>query len=150
MKKRNWKKYSGEPFSEWKVSGTQVVCTQDNCNKVFSNLGKLSTHHREAHIKVQCPECLKMFSMTHVNNHILLCQKSQKKFVCDMCGNGFNKKYQFENHKKMHEGQRFRCRYPDCKSTQEYRDSSNRVAHERKKHGSSYIKIMAENKVKLN
>ena len=145
MKTKNWKRYSGEPFSDWKVSGTQVVCTQEKCNKVFSDVGTLRRHHRETHIRVQCPECLKMFSMQFINNHILLCQKRQKKFVCDMCGNGFNQKYKFEKHKKMHEGQRFRCRYPDCKSNQEYKDSSNRIAHERKKHGASYTKFMAEN-----
>ena len=65
---------------------------------------------------------------------------SVKKYQCDKCVKAFGFYAQLTEHEKVeHQGLRYFCRYSDCKTKeQEYRDSSNRVAHERKRHGAVF------------
>ena len=121
------------------------VCTEGDCGKTFTLLDKLKSHQRKC-IKVKCHECHKKVSLSFIKKHIAnIHRNNQKKYCCQKCGKRFFQKYQMEQHEQVeHEGHRFKCRYPECnKSDQEYRDQSNRVAHERKKHGATYTKFLA-------
>ena len=119
-------------------------CTEAECGKTFTNLDKLKSHQRKC-IKVECPECHKRVSMDYLNKHITNAhQNNEKKYCCDQCGKAFVDKFRMEQHEQVeHKGHRFKCRYPECdKSDQEYRDQSNRLAHERRKHGATYTKFL--------
>ena len=121
------------------------VCNHEECGKTFNSLTRLRTHYNYTHVKAQCPECEKKFSVNFLNKHITNTHHiSQKKYWCEKCGKGFVEKWKFEQHEEVeHKGHRFKCRFPGCKSDQEYRDQSNRLAHERKKHGATYSKFLA-------
>ena len=121
------------------------VCTELECGKTFTDLDRLKKHQRKC-IKVECHECHKRVSISFIKKHIAnIHHNNQKKYCCQKCGKRFFEKYQMEQHEQVeHEGHRFKCRYPECnKSDQEYRDQSNRVTHERKKHGATYTKFLA-------
>ena len=122
-------------------------CTEEECEKTFTDIYRLKKHQKKAHIKVKCQECLKTFGVGFINKHIANAHhKNQKNYSCEKCGKGFFEKHKLETHEEVeHKGLRFKCRYPDCdKKSLEYRDVSNRLAHERKKHGTTYSKFLAE------
>ena len=123
------------------------ICPHDGCEKTYSMPWQCNDHYRKSHLKKQCPECGKVFSSNFFRKHMANTHnKLQKDFFCDKCGKAFFEKYLLENHEEVeHKGQRFRCRYPECKSDQEYRDASNRTAHERSKHGDTYNKFLSKN-----
>ena len=125
------------------------MCIHEECGKTFRSRTMRNDHFRKVHVKAECPECHKLFSVNFLNKHITYAhQESKKRFWCEMCGKGYLEKFKFEEHKAIeHKGQRYKCRYPECTSDQEYRDQSNRLAHERKKHGATYTKFLARTKV---
>ena len=123
-------------------------CPDSECDKTFTDTKRLNQHYR-SHVKAECPECQKMMAIKFLKTHIDNIHKKEKKYWCDKCGKGFVERYKFELHESVeHQGQRYRCRYPECQdSGQQYRDLSNRLAHERKKHGATFSKFISENKL---
>ena len=123
------------------------VCPYYGCEKTFKSLEYKQIHFTRAHFQKECPECHKMMSWGYLKRHLANAHnKLSKDFSCYKCGKGFYEKFMLEQHEEVeHKGQRFRCRYPECKNDQEYRDASNRTAHERSKHGTTYIKFLAKN-----
>merc|ERR1719394_610062 len=97
--------------------------------------------HTEA--KMPCPECNAI--VRNLKEHILTVHTldKDKKFQCQDCGKGFNHQHKLEKHKmSVHLKQRpFQCRY-GCDIA--YNDSSNRIAHEKKKHGRIFTTAQEE------
>ena len=109
-------------------------CNQDECTKTFKGKGPLNAHINKVHVISTCRLCDKQ--VKNLDHHFNLIH-SDKKYQCDKCAKEFAIIANLEEHEKVeHQGLRYFCRYSDCKTReQEYRDSSNRSAHERKRHG---------------
>ena len=131
------------------------------CADFFANEENLELHLKNQHIdphkeihriresrqKVKCHECDKTVQAGFLQKHMT--NAHHKNYSCKKCGKEFFGKDKLESHEEVeHKEQRFKCRYPECKSDQKYRDRSNRLAHERKKHGTTYPKFLAEFKEK--
>ena len=117
----------------------QFRCPEDFCGKPFSCKGKLNAHVNKVHVISTCPHCGKQ--VKNLKQHIVLVhQPEAKKYQCDKCPKAFSEACNLKTHEMVdHQGLRFYCRYPDCRTkSQEYRDSSNRAAHERKRHGGPF------------
>ena len=112
--------------------------------KSFSSQGRLNAHINFVHVVSTCPHCGKQVRARAghgLQSHIESFHKPEaKKYQCDKCTKAFSVAYSLQKHEVVdHQGLRFYCRYPDCKTkSQEYRDSSNRSAHERKRHGGPF------------
>ena len=124
----------------------ELKCPVEGCQKIFYRQGDLNQHHKEVHkvhISQECPICHKMFKK--IDLHIDNIHHNKKKVCCKKCGKGFPYQALLDQHEAVvHKGVRFQCRYPDCQSKdQQYRDKSNRSAHERNKHGSPYTKVLS-------
>ena len=142
----------------------QIVCKEDSCNKAFTSKNGLKLHHEREHegkTKFStCEKCGKVMHSNALKNHLEFCGKDkepcpkcgvrvknidlhvkklhveddQQKHKCKDCGKGFLRKFEMKNHKmSVHLKLRpYKCRY-GCAFA--YNDSSNRLTHERKKHG---------------
>ena len=119
------------------VKSTSFNCSQDGCEKTFKTQSYLTQHINRGHLISTCHFCDKQ--VKKLDHHITL-MHSVKKYQCDKCVKAFGFYAQLSEHEKVeHEGLRYFCRYSDCKTKeQEYRDSSNRSAHERKRHGAVF------------
>ena len=121
------------------------------CGKMYNKYG-FSHHNYKVHKPRTCPICGKVVKilLAHMNRHKT---EADREYKCEVCGKGFNYQPALEEHGLVdHQGVRYSCRYPDCKSNSpEYRDKSNRDAHERKKHGLPYSKflLLAEGSIKV-
>ena len=113
------------------------ACNQDDCEKTFIAQNRLTKHINNFHVLSTCRFCNKQ--VKRIAEHVKL-MHSEKKYQCDKCAKVFGILWKFVEHEKVeHQGLRYFCRYPGCKTQeQEYRDSSNRIAHERKKHGAPF------------
>ena len=119
------------------VKSTSFNCSQDGCEKTFKTQSSLTQHINRGHLISTCHFCDKQ--VKKLDHHITL-MHSVKKYQCDKCVKAFGFYAQLTEHEKVeHEGLRYFCRYSDCKTKeQEYRDSSNRSTHERKRHGAVF------------
>ena len=120
-------------------SGTTYAyaCNQGDCKRTFITQGRLNRHINKAHVLSTCNFCSKQVKKLyeHIKN-----MHAERKYQCDICAKAFQFPSKLVEHEKVeHQGLRYFCRYPDCKTKgQEYRDSSNRITHERKRHGAPY------------
>ena len=112
-------------------------CEDAECDKVFHDKGSRNAHFQRVHVIKECHLCGVKVKQLKQHNDSVHRSDSEKLFHCDQCGKGFSVKHTLSEHVKVdHEGLRYHCRYSNCdKKDQEYRDSSNRLAHERKRHG---------------
>ena len=117
-----------------------VECSCEKCGKKYNDTMSLRDHMRDCMKAVQCNLCGAM--VTRINDHIrnVHTAEEDKRFVCDLCGKGFHQKKKLENHKMNNhlKLRPHRCRY-GCDIG--YNDTSNRNAHERKKHGGLFGEI---------
>ena len=111
-----------------------VECSCDKCGRKYNDTMSLRDHMRDCMKAEQCNLCGAMVS--RINDHIrnVHTAEEDKRFVCNLCGKGFHQKKKLENHKMNNhlKLRPHRCRY-GCDIG--YNDTSNRNAHERKKHG---------------
>ena len=117
----------------------KIICPE--CGRFFKFRSELRKHEKQVHFPEPCHECGKVVSNMgeHLRRH-----KTVRDFNCSSCPKGFISNQKLKEHERaIHEGILFKCRYPDCSDNGGnggvgYRDSSNREAHERRKHGASY------------
>ena len=111
-----------------------VECSCDKCGKKFYDTMSLKDHMRDCMKSEQCNLCGAIVSRIadHIRN--VHTAEKDKKFVCNICGKGFHQKRKLENHTMNNhlKLRPHRCRY-GCDIG--YNDTSNRNAHEKKKHG---------------
>ena len=100
------------------------------CGKTFQTLKKLTSHLETHAEKVECPQC--GLKVKHLQRHIDQKHVQDKRFKCSQCGKGFIQADLLKRHIDcIHlNARRYQCRYCDFR----FNDSSNRNAHERKKH----------------
>ena len=106
------------------------------CAGIFPNKGRLNAHYNKVHRnKTPCLECGK--EVKNMPVHMETKHRASKKYQCDKCPKTFVSSILLTTHDQAdHQGVRYYCRYSDCPTKgQEYRDKSNRGAHERKRHG---------------
>ena len=116
-----------------------ITCPIIECAKIFPSKGLLNVHFNGVHInKIPCPECGK--EVKNMPAHMDSMHSAAKKYQCEKCPKAYVSKNLLSEHDLVdHQGVRFYCRYPDCQTKgQEYRDRSNRGAHERKRHGGNF------------
>ena len=133
----------------------------DSCGFKADDSNKLYYHRQVTHeaVMVPCPDCGKMFKDRYLKLHqrkvlsAAACEicgvvvknvkhhmqgvhmaDSDKRFHCKDCGKGFMCRVTMDNHRmNMHiKAQPYQCRY-GCDNR--YNDTSNRSAHERRRHG---------------
>ena len=100
--------------------------------------------HMKIHVeKTPCPECNVMVKNLKLHVERIHTLDEDKRFQCQDCGKGFARKNALEVHKmNVHLKQTpFQCRY-GCDIA--YNDSSNRNAHEKKKHGKLFTAAQEE------
>ena len=109
------------------------------CGKTFQTLGKLTSHLETHAEKVECPQC--GLKVKHLQRHIDQKHVQDKRFKCSQCGKGFIQADLLKRHIDcIHlNARRYQCRYCDFR----FNDSSNRNAHERKKHPNKTDKELA-------
>ena len=114
------------------------------CGKGFSRTHVFNKHMKTHEEKIPCEECGELKNPTQMKNHILQYHKP-KDFKCETCSKGFWNKTALEKHKmNVHLKLRpYKCRYGvGCEFA--YNDTSNRDAHERKKHGKVFTTAKEE------
>lgn len=111
-----------------------VECSCHKCGKKYGDKMSLRDHLRDCMKSEQCTICGAV--VLRLKDHIRSVHTADedKRFVCNFCGKGFFDQKKLENHKmNVHLKLRpHRCRY-GCDIG--YNDTSNRNAHEKKKHG---------------
>ena len=123
-----------------------LKCHENDCNYATTkSKGHLDQHYKRKHVLKKCPECGVEVKILYAHMQKKHKQDFELTIRCDQCGKGFTQQNYLTRHVAIvHQGKRFHCRYPDCeKKAQPYRDSSNRDAHERIKHGGSFTKYQA-------
>ena len=104
-----------------------------DCGKMFKDR-YLKLHQRKVHSAAACEICGVV--VKNVKHHMqgVHMADSDKRFQCKDCGKGFMCSVTMDNHRmNMHiKAQPYQCRY-GCDNR--YNDTSNRSAHERRRHG---------------
>ena len=121
-----------------KVTHESAMTSCPECGKVLKE-AYLRLHIRKVHSAAACEICgvvVKNVKLHMQGQHMA---DSDKRFHCKECGKGFMCKVTMENHRmNMHiKAQPYQCRY-GCENR--YNDTSNRSAHERRRHGAVYSK----------
>ena len=108
----------------------------DQCGKTFTSQSLVKIHMRVHVEKSECPHC--GIKVKHLQAHIEKAHIADdlKRFKCHYCGKGFINNRLLQKHVDcIHlNARRYQCRY-GCDFR--FNDSSNRAAHERKKHGAT-------------
>jgi KRAB domain-containing zinc finger protein len=95
-------------------------------------------HRKNSHkTKTSCEQCGGMFTQIDLHMKTMHILDNEKKYPCTECGKGFALKFHLKNHAmNMHiKSQPYQCRYGCVNS---YNDQTNRIAHEKRKHGQVY------------
>jgi predicted RNA-binding Zn-ribbon protein involved in translation (DUF1610 family) len=116
-----------------KVTHTAIMVPCPDCGKVVKD-AYLRRHQLKVHVSSACPICGVVVKNMKVHMQSLHMDDSEKRFHCEDCGKGFMEKAVMDNHRmNMHlKTQPHQCRY-GCDNR--YNDTSNRNAHERRRHG---------------
>jgi len=107
------------------------------CGKTVSGKASLVSHMKAVHDPATCTICGAVVKRIKIHMEQVHMEDSDKRFICSYCGKGFMEKYQHNKHViNMHtKTQPYQCRY-GCDNR--YNDASNRNAHEKRRHGSSF------------
>jgi len=112
----------------------------EDCGQQFVTKGKLDTHKRKVHVeKVACEICGAIVKDRTRHMDTVHTADAEKKFQCEDCNKGFQSKILLRIHEEsVHtESPQYQCQY-GCEN--QYRNLSNRSAHERKRHGQIWKK----------
>jgi hypothetical protein len=109
------------------------------CGKCMSTEAGLKAHRKMAHTSAVCPVCgvtrnLKTLKVHMERMHVV---DSEKRFHCEDCGKGFMTNQSIDSHRMNNhiKARPYICRH-GCEKR--YNDRSNRIAHEKRRHGDSY------------
>ena len=117
------------------------------CGKGFTSTSSLNGHLGTHGEKIPCQQCGKLVNPTKMSQHNQYHHKPRE-VKCEICGAGFVAKPNLDRHMmNVHLKLRpYKCRYGlGCEFA--YNDTSNRDAHERKKHGKIFT-TSKEEKIK--
>ena len=110
----------------------------------FKNKQKYWNHVSRIHRSKVCNLCGITVTSKKYSDHMKRAHLTEqdRKFRCEQCGKGFIEKFRMGVHiESVHMGVKYKCRYSECEtSDQTYCNSSNRSAHERKRHGRVFSK----------
>ena len=124
---------SSKLYYHKQVTHEAVMVPCPDCGKMFKDR-YLKLHQRKVHNAAACEICGVV--VKNVKHHMqgVHMADSDKRFHCKDCGKGFMCRVTMDNHRmKMHiKAQPYQCRY-GCENR--YNDTSNRSAHERRRHG---------------
>lgn len=85
----------------------------DSCSQAFPSMCSLQAHSCKFR-KVECPECGKKVSKNRLGIHIRnMHSGTDRRIICDTCGQEFLNRVCFEEHKEKHlgiEAKRFQCK----------------------------------------
>ena len=120
-----------------------VECAQlyscDQCGMTYNSKGTLNNHIKNIHTeKSECPYCGKKYKKLQFHIDTAHVSDEVKRLKCQDCGKGFLLEHLLKKHvESVHlNSKRYQCRY-GCDNR--FNDSSNRNAHEKKKHGSLFV-----------
>ena len=141
--KRLFKKhqYVHAKHESYSLSNKNEVIKCIPCDLLYTDKLLLQRHNSKVHKPKICPNCGKTVNNLplHLKHHQ---SEESRQYHCDTCGKGFINRSRLKAHLQLHSGVLFKCRYPSCvKNNPEYKDPSNRDAHERKKHGLIFSKL---------
>ena len=88
------------------------TCSQ--CGTVVKSLKALECHIKDAHEKVPCTECGKMYGSLALPRHIHSAHtpNDQKKYKCEVCGKGFITNQRLKDHNNIHTGEKpYKCKF---------------------------------------
>ena len=124
---------SNKLYYHRQVTHEAVMVPCPDCGKMFKDR-YLKLHQRKVHSAAACEICGVV--VKNVKHHMqgVHMADSDKRFHCKDCGKGFMCRVTMDNHRmNMHiKAQPYQCRY-GCDNR--YNDTSNRSAHERRRHG---------------
>ena len=104
------------------------------CGKEFKSYLNRKDHYNKMHKeKTACQICGKLVS--NLKEHVVKThtEEADMKFKCEVCGKGLATLYKYNEHKRIHSGERpHKCR-EGCEMA--FADKSNRNQHERRVHG---------------
>jgi KRAB domain-containing zinc finger protein len=107
-----------------------------DCGKCLPTEAAMKIHIKMVHTSAVCPVCgvtknIKSLKFHMEQTHV---DDSEKRFHCEDCGKGFMTKQSFDSHRmNNHIKERpYICRH-GCEKR--YNDRSNRIAHEKRRHG---------------
>ena len=126
-----------------------VECAQlyscDQCGMTYNSKGTLNNHIKNIHTeKSECPYCGKKYKKLQFHIDTAHVSDEMKRLKCQDCGKGFLLECLLKKHvESVHlNSKRYQCRY-GCDNR--FNDSSNRNAHEKKKHGSLFVTSVTAN-----
>eukprot|EP00095_Tigriopus_kingsejongensis_P004451 snap_masked-scaffold168_size293125-processed-gene-0.4 protein:Tk04451 transcript:snap_masked-scaffold168_size293125-processed-gene-0.4-mRNA-1 annotation:"hypothetical protein L798_10126" len=99
-----------------KIHGTNkgYKCDRDNCHFSTKTKNRLDIHKKCHEGSFPCPTCDKVFkSITALSGHKQV-HTNERPFVCDQCPFSAKFKSNLNIHKKIHDGNIFRCDFANC------------------------------------
>jgi hypothetical protein len=109
-----------------------------DCGKSLPTEAAMKIHRTRVHTSAMCPVCGVTKNAKNLKFHMeqMHVDDSEKKFRCKDCEKGFMTKQSFDSHRmNKHIKERpYICRH-GCENR--YNDRSNRIAHEKRRHGGS-------------
>ena len=100
----------------------------------MKNYYVFTQHEKDAHGTPRaCPVCGGMFKQIKAHMQTVHTPEFEKKYQCKDCAKGFRNKHTLENHAmNIHiKSKPYQCRF-GCEDR--YNDTSNRLAHEKRRH----------------
>ncbi|XP_012154974.1 zinc finger protein 700 [Ceratitis capitata] len=84
------------------------------CPREFNSEVTVKSHEKKVHLgkkpePKQCPICEKKFDPEYLRNHIRNVHTSERKFICDVCGDPFKSYILLHSHKRLHFERNFPC-----------------------------------------
>ncbi|XP_036318686.1 zinc finger protein 2 homolog isoform X2 [Rhagoletis pomonella] len=94
------------------TEGKKYLCSI--CPREFNSETSVNLHEKRVHLSKkpkskECPICHKKFDRDYFKQHIQNVHTSERKFVCDICDDGFKSSTLLQHHKLLHFERKFPC-----------------------------------------